>query len=151
MLLIRLAEDPGLFAELKADRSLLPAAVEETARWGSPVQWVTSTATAPHLIGDTMIPKGAKTVLFYASANRDCAKFAEPDRFDIHRDTTGHLAFGHGLHFCLGAHLARLETVTAVDCLLDEIDSLELAGPVQWGTTPSLQGPVSVPLQVRRR
>jgi beta-dihydromenaquinone-9 omega-hydroxylase len=151
MLLIRLAEDPGLFAELKADRSLLPAAVEETARWGSPVQWVTRTATAPYQIGDTMIPKGAKTVLFYASANRDCAKFPEPDRFDIHRDTTGHLAFGHGLHFCLGAHLARLETVTAVDCLLDEIDSLELAGPVRWGTTPSLQGPVSVPLQVRRR
>ena len=151
MLLIRLAEDPGLFAELKADRSLLPAAVEETARWGSPVQWVTRTATAPYQIGDTIIPNGAKTVLFYASANRDCAKFPEPDRFDIHRDTTGHLAFGHGLHFCLGAHLARLETVTAVDCLLDEIDGLELAGPVHWGTTPSLQGPVSVPLQVRRR
>ena len=109
MLLVRLAGDHALFAELKADRSLLPAAVEETARWGSPVQWVARTATAPYEIGDTVIPKDAKAVLFYASANRDPAKFAEPDRFDIHRDTTGHLAFGHGLHFCLGAHLARLE------------------------------------------
>ncbi len=150
MLLVRLAEDPELFAQLKADRSLLPAAVEETARWGSPVQWVTRTLTAAHRVGDTLIPQGAKAVLFYASANRDPARFADPDRFDIHRDTTGHLAFGHGLHFCLGAHLARLETITAVDCLLDEIDGLELAGPVRWGTTPSLQGPVSVPLRVRR-
>jgi beta-dihydromenaquinone-9 omega-hydroxylase len=150
MLLVRLAEDRELFAELKADRRLLPAAVEETARWGSPVQWVTRTATAPHQIGDTVIPKDAKTVLFYASANRDPAKFADPNRFDIHRDTTGHLAFGHGLHFCLGAHLARLETITAVDYLLDEVEGLELAGPVQWGTTPSLQGPVSVPVRLRR-
>ncbi|HTY34154.1 cytochrome P450 [Mycobacterium sp.] len=151
MLLIRLAEDRELFAELKADRSLLPAAVEETARWGSPVQWVTRTATAPYRIGDTVIPKGAKTVLFYASANRDPAKFTDPDRFDIHRDTTGHLAFGHGLHFCLGAHLARLEAITALDYLLDEVDDLELAGPVRWGTTPSLQGPASVPVRIRRR
>jgi len=61
------------------------------------------------------------------------------------------LAFGRGLYFCLGAHLARLEAVTAVDCLRDEIDGLELAGPVRWGTTPSLQGPASVPLRVSRR
>ncbi len=98
------------------------------------MQWVTRTATAPYRIGDTVIPKGAKALLFYASANRDPAKFSDPpDRFDPHRDTTGHLAFGHGLHFfCLGAHLARLEVITAVDHLLDELDGLELAGPVRW-------------------
>jgi cytochrome P450 len=151
MLLMRLAGDRELFAELKADRSLLPAAVEETARWGSPVQWVTRTATAPYPIGDTVIPAGAKTVLFYASANRDPAKFDNPDHFDIHRSAAGHLAFGHGLHFCLGAHLARLETAVAVDRLLDEADGLELAGPVRWGTTPSLQGPVALPVRISRR
>ncbi|ORB25506.1 cytochrome [Mycolicibacterium moriokaense] len=151
MLLVRLAEDREFFLTLKADRSLLRPAVEETARWGSPVQWVTRTATAPYRIGDTLIPKGAKALLFYASANRDPAKFSDPDRFDPHRDTTGHLAFGHGLHFCLGAHLARLEVITAVDHLLDELDGLELAGPVRWGTNPSLRGPVSMPLRVRRR
>ncbi len=118
MLLVRLAENPELFAELKADRSLLYAAVEETARWGSPVQWVTRTATADYEIGETVIPRGARALLFYGAANRDPAKFAEPDRFDIRRNTTGHLAFGHGLHFCLGAHLARLEAATAIDCLL---------------------------------
>lgn len=150
MLLMQLAQNPGLFAELKADRSLVPRAVEETVRWGSPVQWVTRVATAPYEVGGTVIPTGGKVMLLYASANRDPAMFPEPDRFDIHRDTTGHLAFGHGLHFCLGAHLARLETVTAVNHLLDHVDGLELAGPVRWGTTPSLQGPASVPVRIRR-
>lgn len=150
MLLIRLAQDPELFAELRADRSLLGAAVEETARWGSPVQWVTRVATADCEVGDAVIPRGARVVLFYASANRDPRKFSDPNRFDIHRATGAHLGFGHGIHFCLGAHLARLEVMTAIDHLLDEVDGLELAGPVRWGTTPSLQGPVSVPLRARR-
>lgn len=150
MLLIHLAQDPELFVQLKADRSLVPRAVEETARWGSPVQWVTRVATAPYEVGGTVIPTGGKVMLLYASANRDPGMFSEPDRFDIHRDTTGHLAFGHGLHFCLGAHLARLETITAINHLLDQVDGLELAGPVRWGTTPSLQGPASVPVRIRR-
>lgn len=147
MLLMRLAGDRNLFAELRADRSLLPAAVEETARWGSPVQWVARSTTAPYQIGGEVIPRGARVVLFYASANRDPRRFTDPDTFDIHRPTAGHLAFGHGIHFCLGAHLARLEVVTAIDQLLDQVDGLELAGPVRWGTTPSLQGPVSVPVR----
>lgn len=150
MLILKLAQEPELFAELKADRSLLPAAVEETARWGSPVQWASRTLTTDHLIGDTVIPRGARALLFYASANRDPQKFDDPDRFDIHRNAIGHLAFGHGLHFCLGAHLARLEVITAVDHLLDEVDGLELAGPVTWATTPSLQGPASLPVRIRR-
>jgi cytochrome P450 len=151
MLLIRLAMDPDLFASLKADRGLLRPAVEEAARWGSPVQWVTRTVTAPYEIDGTVIPPGAKAMLLYASANRDPRKFPDPDVLDIHRDTTGHLAFGHGVHFCLGAHLARIEVITALDQLLDEVDGLELAGPTRWGTTPSLQGPVSVPVRIRRR
>ncbi len=151
MLLIRLAQDQELFAALRDDRSLLRAAVEETARWGSPVQWVTRTTTAPVRIGATVIPRGGRVVLFYGSANRDPARFADPDRFDVHRNTTGHLAFGHGVHFCLGAHLARLETITAIDHLLDGVDGLELAGPVRWSTTPSLRGPVSVPMRAIRR
>jgi len=150
MLLLRMAEDPGLFADLKADRSLIPAAVEETARWGSPVQWVSRTLTTTRRIGDTVIPRGARTLLFYSSANRDPEKFVNADTFDIHRNTTGHLAFGHGLHFCLGAHLARLEVATAVEQLLEQVDGMELAGPVKWATTPSLQGPASLPVRVRR-
>lgn len=150
MLLLKLAEDHELFLELQADRSLIPGAVEEMLRWGAPVQWVTRVAAAPYAIGDTVIPIGGKVMLLNASANRDPAKFADPDRFDIRRNTSGHLGFGYGLHFCLGAHLARLETITAINYLLDEVDGLELAGPVRWGKNPSLQGPVSVPLRIRR-
>lgn len=150
MLLLRMATDHDLFAELKADRSFIPAAVEETARWGSPVQWVGRTLTKAHQVGDTVIPRGARTLLFYSSANRDPEKFANPDAFDIHRDTSGHLAFGHGLHFCLGAHLARLEVTTAIEGLLDEVEGVELAGPVRWATTPSLQGPASLPVRLSR-
>lgn len=150
MLLLRLAGDHKLFDELKADPVLIPAAVEETARWGSPVQWVSRTLTTSHRIGDTVIPRGARTLLFYSSANRDPEKFANPDAFDIHRDTTGHMAFGHGLHFCLGAHLARLEVAIAVEQLLKQVDGMELAGTVRWATTPSLQGPASLPVRLRR-
>ena len=96
------------------------------------------------------VPRGARTLLFYSSANRDPAKFANPDIFDLHRNGTGHLAFGHGLHFCLGAHLARLEVTTAVEELLEQVDGMELAGPVRWATTPSLQGPASLPVRLRR-
>lgn len=148
ILLVRLAQDRELFAALKAERGLLRAAVEEAARWGSPVQWVTRIATAPHQVGQTVIPRGGRVVLFYASANRDPDKFADPNRFDVHRDTGGHIAFGHGVHFCLGAHLARLEVATAIDHLLDEVDGIELAGPVRWATTPSLRGPASVPVRI---
>jgi cytochrome P450 len=150
ILLLRMAQDRDLFAELKADRSLIPAAVEEAARWGSPVQWVGRTLSTAHQIGDTVIPRGARTLLFYSSANRDPNKFADPDIFDLHRNATGHLAFGHGLHFCLGAHLARLEATTAVEELLEQVDGMELAGPVRWATTPSLQGPASLPVRLRR-
>ncbi|BAX97288.1 cytochrome P450 [Mycobacteroides stephanolepidis] len=150
MLLMQLAKDPELFDELRADRSLVVAAVDETARWGSPVQWVTRVATAPYPVGGTVIPQGGRVVMFWASANRDPRKFDQPDRFDIHRSTTGQLGFGHGIHHCLGAHLARIETVTAVNHVLDRVDGLELAGPVRWGTTPSLQGPASLPVRIRR-
>jgi cytochrome P450 len=150
ILLMKLAQDPVLFAELQADRGLVPGAVEEAARWGSPIQWVTRTLTVDHEVGGAVIPQGGRVVLFYSGANRDPAKFDDPSRFDVRRDTSGHVAFGHGLHFCLGAHLARLEVITAINCLLDEFDGLELAGPVRWSTTPSLRGPVSLPVRVRR-
>jgi len=149
ILLMKLAQDPDLFAELQADRSLVPGAIEEALRWGSPVQWVTRTLTADREVGGTVIPQGGRVMLFYSGANRDPAKFEDPDVFDVRRDTNGHIAFGHGLHFCLGAHLARLEVVTAINRLLDEFDGLELAGPVRWSTTPSLRGPVSLPIRVR--
>jgi cytochrome P450 len=126
MLLMRMAQNQDLFDALKTDRALIPHAVEETARRGPPVQWVTRAATRPYEVGGTVIPAGGRVMLLYASANRDPDKFPEPDRLDIHRDTTGHLAFGHGLHFCLGAHLARMEARVALTELFKRIRGYEV-------------------------
>lgn len=147
ILLIQLATDPDLYARLRDNRDLIPAAVEETLRWGSPVQWVTRTTLAPYEIADTVIPARSRVVLFYAGANRDPRRFADPDRFDVERKPVGHTGFGHGSHFCMGAHLARLEVVVALNGLFDRIAGLELAGPVKWTTTPSLSGPTSLPMR----
>ncbi len=143
----RLSEDPELYERVRGDRSLVPAVVDEALRWGSPVQWVTRVTTAPYPVGDLTIPTGSRVVLYYASANRDPRKFSDPDRFDIDRDHGGNLSFGVGPHFCLGAHLARLEACTVLNQLLDAVPRLAPAGPVRWGTVPSLHGPTSVPIR----
>ena len=147
ILLIQLASDPELYARLRDHRDMIPAAVEETLRWGSPVQWVTRTTLAPYEVADTVIPARSRVVLFYAGANRDPRRFADPDRFDVERKPIGHTGFGHGSHFCMGAHLARLEVVVALNGIFDRIAGLELAGPVKWTTTPSLSGPTSLPMR----
>jgi cytochrome P450 len=147
IMLIQLAGDPDLYARLRSDRALIPAAIEEALRWGSPVQWVTRTALVPYRIADAIIPARSRVVLFYAGANRDPRRFNDPDRFDVERKPLGHTGFGHGAHFCMGAHLARLEVAVALNGLFDRIAGLEMAGPVAWTTTPSLSGPTSLPVR----
>jgi cytochrome P450 len=113
-----LAEHPDQRAELVADRSLIPGAIEELLRYEppSPVQARYVTTDVEHY-GQT-VPAGSVVLLLNASANRDERKFADPDRFDIHRKAEGHLSFGFGIHFCLGAALARLEGRVALDEVL---------------------------------
>ena len=84
-ILIALAGNPDLYTRLRADRTLIPRAIEEGLRWGSPVQWVARTALAPYTVGDAVIPARSRVVLFYAGANRDPARFDNPDEFDIDR------------------------------------------------------------------
>ncbi len=150
ILLVQLARDPDLYDRLREDRDLIPAATDEALRWGSPVQWVARTALAPYPVGDVTIPARSRVVLFYAGANRDPSQFERPDDFDIDRGAGGHVTFGHGAHFCMGAHLARLEVRLALNQLFDAAERIELAGPVTWTTTPSLSGPTSVPIRVVR-
>ncbi|MEW1928706.1 cytochrome P450 [Streptomyces sp. NPDC088360] len=133
---------PAQLAALRADPELLTGAVEETLRFESPAPAGTYRyAAEPITIGDTAIPAGARVVLSIAAANRDPARFTAPERFDIHRDpaaTRAHLAFGHGLHHCLGAPLARLEATLALRTLLDRFPDLSPDGDrtPQW--RPSL-------------
>ncbi|MFI7387303.1 cytochrome P450 [Streptomyces sp. NPDC049813] len=123
---------PEQLAALRADPGLLPGAVEETLRCESPAPAGTYRYAAEALdLGPVRIPAGARVVLSIAAANRDPARFPHPDLFDIRRDpaaTRAHLAFGHGLHHCLGAPLARLEATVALRLLLHRFPGLSFDG-----------------------
>jgi cytochrome P450 len=107
-------------------------AVEEIVRWTHPAAYNRRTATRTvELCGETIAP-GDKVVFWEASANRDEKVFADPFRFDVARDPNPHLGFGHGVHHCLGANLARLEIRVVLDALLAAVARIELAGPVEW-------------------
>ena len=129
---LALIENPEQLAALRADRSLLPGAIEEFLRFESPVKNATLRYTVePTEIGDVVVPAGEFVVLSLGSANRDPNRYADPDHLDIHRDTSGHMAFGHGIHYCLGAPLARLEAEVAFNRLLDAYEQIELTVPVE--------------------
>ncbi|MFE5715887.1 cytochrome P450 [Streptomyces sp. NPDC056501] len=127
---------PEQLAALRADPGLLDGAIEESLRYDGPVETSTFRFTRePVTIGDTEIPAGASVLVAIGALDRDPARFPDPDRFDIRRDTRGHLAFGHGLHYCLGAPLARLEGRIALRTLLDRFPRLELdpeSDPWEW-------------------
>jgi cytochrome P450 len=130
--LLALIEHPDQWDRLQADRSLLPTAVEEILRWASSTTYNRRTVTSDVTIGDVAIKAGDKVTLWWSSANRDEAVFADPFRFDVTRQPNKHVAFGHGSHFCLGAALARVEIRLVLDVLLDRVERCELAGPVEW-------------------
>jgi cytochrome P450 len=118
---------PAQFELVRADRGLIPAAVEESLRLEPAAAVVDRYATSDAQLGTARIHAGDQVTVSIAGANRDPAVFADPDRFDVRRPNAAkHLAFAHGPHFCLGAHLARLEAQIAVDTLLDRLPRLRL-------------------------
>lgn len=120
-----LASDPSLYAGVRAERSLIPAIVEEVVRANSPVQTPIRRTACDVELGGKVIPKGAFVTIGIGAANRDPAAFPAPDAHRFDRDTA-HLAFGHGIHFCLGASLARLEARIAIDEVADRFATLSL-------------------------
>ncbi|MER6445347.1 cytochrome P450 family protein [Streptomyces venezuelae] len=116
---------PEHLARLRLDPSKLPEAVEELTRYEGPALLaIRRFPTEDVAIGDVTVPAGETVLLSLAAANRDPARFADPDRIDFDRDTSGHLALGHGIHYCLGAPLARAEVEIALAALLDRFGSL---------------------------
>ncbi len=113
--LMTLDEFPEARARIVADRALLSTAVDEMMRWDSPVQGLSRVTGQPIELHGTVIPEGARVHMLFASANRDEAVFADPDRFDIERAPNPHLGFGFGIHHCLGASLARTEIRVGLD------------------------------------
>jgi cholest-4-en-3-one 26-monooxygenase len=128
---LALIENPDQLRRLRADRSLMRPAVEEILRWTTPLVQAMRTATKDVELGGKQVREGDRVVMCHAAANRDEAAFADPDRFDVGRAPNEHLAFGRGAHYCLGAHLARLEIRLMLEAILDLAPALELAGEVE--------------------
>lgn len=126
--LLALLLHPDQLADLRADPLLIPGAVEEILRWANPLHYFRRTTTVDTELAGTHIAAGQKVAMLYTSANRDEAVFADPQRFDVHRDPNPHLSFGTGEHFCLGVHLARLEGRVFFEELLEAFDTIELVG-----------------------
>jgi long-chain acyl-CoA synthetase len=128
--LYALANEPGQRDRLVSGAVPLATAVEELLRWVTPIMQFRRTAIRDTELCGQAIVEGDKVVIYYTSANRDATVFAEPDRLDLGRDPNPHLAFGIGPHFCLGAHLARLELTVLLDAIRPYLPRFELAGPV---------------------
>jgi cytochrome P450 len=147
-LLFALLSDPAQLDAIRADRSLLPQAVEEGVRWEPPLLTITRVATRDTELGGVPIPAGSTVMPMLGAANRQEDRYPDPDTFDIFRPPRSHLGWGHGVHVCLGMHLARLEMRTAVNLLLDRLPNLRLDPD---GDDPHIRGqvfrsPTSVPV-----
>ncbi|MFF9490125.1 cytochrome P450 [Streptomyces sp. NPDC014676] len=140
---------PEQLAALRADMSLLDGTVEEALRYEGPVETATYRfAAEPLEIAGVRITRGEWVLVGLAAADRDADRFPDPDRFDIRRDTRGHVAFGHGIHHCLGAPLARLETRVALRSLLERAPDLALDGqPGEWLPGVLMRGVRSLPVR----
>jgi cytochrome P450 len=134
---VALLRHPDQLAALRADPAAIPAAIEELLRYDAPVPHATFRYAREAVdLGGVTIPAGAQVLVSLAAANRDPARFADADVLDLRRADTRHLAFGHGIHFCLGAPLARMEAHLALASLLRRFPDLRLAAPVDqlhWG------------------
>jgi len=144
-------ENPGELRRLQQSPALLPSAIEEVVRWTTPIIHFARTASEDYELRGKRIRAGDALALFYPSANRDEEIFDEPYRFRIDRDPNRHLGFGMGEHFCLGAHLARLELSVAYRHLLPRIEEVELAGPVQRLHSSLVGGVKHLPIRYKLR
>jgi len=142
-------DNPDQFARLRAHPVLLPSAIEETLRYRSPVQWMPRATRRDVELQGTVIPAGKLVLPIIGSANRDPKHFRDAQRFDIAREPNLHLAFGHGIHSCLGAPLARLEAKIALGDFLRNVQKVEYASNEPWEPRKALHvhGPSRLPIR----
>jgi cytochrome P450 len=145
---LALLERPDQLDALRSDPSLLATAIEEILRWTTPSPSKRRTATVDTELAGHHVGAGDKVLYWEASANRDEAVFERSMDFDVRRDPNPHLAFGHGVHFCLGAGLARLELRVLFEELLPRFTAVELAGPVEWTRSNRHTGLRHLPLRL---
>ncbi len=143
--------NPSELARLRDNLDLMPTAVEEMIRWTTPVKEFMRTAAEDTTIRGVPIAKGESVYLAYVSGNRDEDVFADPFRFDVGRDPNKHLAFGYGVHFCLGAALARMEMNSLFTELISRLESIELAGEPELSATVFVGGLKHLPIRYSLR
>ncbi|MGZ8753075.1 MAG: cytochrome P450 [Acidimicrobiia bacterium] len=144
--ILELVRTPDQWTRLRDDLALVPGAVEESVRWASPSVYKRRTATRAVELHGMRIPAGDKVTVWEMSANRDETVFDDPFRFDIDRSPNPHVGFGQGVHFCLGANLARLEIRVMLEELLTRVGSIELAGEPAYTRANRLWGLRSLPV-----
>ena len=142
-------ENPDQLARLRAAPELAPAAIEEVLRYRSPLQWMYRVTRRDVELHGQTIPAGKLVLAMIGSANRDPRQFRDADRFDVARDPNPHVAFGHGVHFCLGAALARVEAHVALADLLERLRSFRLASDQPWEPRRGshVHGPTRLPIR----
>jgi cytochrome P450 len=147
--MLTLLRHPQELARLRADPERAPQVIEELLRFEPPVQFRTRKALADIDVAGAVIPKGAPVILLFASANRDPERFASPDRFDPDRKDIEHFGFGGGLHFCIGAPLARMETEVALTTLCARlVEPVLSADPPPYRSGASLRGPRNLGISI---
>lgn len=148
-LLVALLTERALLAELRADRALLRGAFEEALRWEPPITTVVRRAVRDCELGGIAIPAGTTVSVSVAAANRDPARYPDPDRFDPTRKNIAHLTFGGGPHLCLGMHLARMEGTVAINALLERLGDLRLdpAAPAPRVVGVAFRSPAVLPVE----
>ena len=145
-----LATNPDVVREIRADMSLLPNAIEEMLRVASPVRHFMRTVGEPTVVAGQQLEAGERIYLSYKAANLDPKVFADPLRFDIHRENANRsVSFGYGAHFCLGAQLARNEIRSLFSALLPVLEEVELTGPAAMSRTSLVGGYKTVPIRYR--
>ncbi|GGO61612.1 cytochrome P450 [Nonomuraea cavernae] len=143
-----LFRNPAELVRLREDRGLLPTAIEELMRWDTPLQMFERWVLEDIEVGGVEIPRGVEVALLFGSANRDPEVFDDPDRLDVGRADNPHISFGAGIHFCLGAPLARIELLESFGALLDRAPKLELVREPVWKPGYVIRGLESLDLAV---
>jgi cytochrome P450 len=142
-----LCQFPEAFAQVKADPSLIPAMVDESIRWITPVKHFMRSATEDAEVAGQAIAKGDWLWLAYPSGNRDEAVFDAPDEFRLDRGPSKHLAFGYGAHLCLGQHLAKLEMRILFEEMIPRLQNVEFAGEPALSYGSFVGGPKRLPIR----
>lgn len=145
---MELARHPDQWARLRREPELIPSAFNEVLRLHTPVQTFARVTARPAVVDGIGIPAGVRVAVMFASANRDERRYPDPDRFDVARNPTDHLAFGRGVHLCVGLNLARIEAHSLLAALARRVARFELAGEPVWKLNNTLHGLQSLPVRL---